>query len=302
MRLRGEGHGQVHLLGPRGVASCATSLRHFIHWRHPLVQVSEVVALEPAEIYADEHVAVVALWQPPLVGSLWMAPGWLQGPKDTITTTGKSSDNDSSSTEKDASTSSSSSSSEYSESETDSTSTSSSESDTEQQAASNHAQKAATFDGLDTLFMQPGGLDRAQILSQLTITATPASKTEGTRSKKVGGRSKRPLPPPQQQQPAVPVPLVPPPTAASSRHFVPYDQPGVSIAVERKVATMTHQGTSNSSKGFSSDHNVLLAYVCHIKANDQVLLITRLRHAGDVAQLQRHPAMALLQSSTGNTR
>ena len=40
----------------------------------------------------------------------------------------------------------------------------------------------------------------------------------------------------------------------------------------------------------------VLAFVCHLRASDQLLLLTNLHSKGAVAQLQRHPALALLQS------
>ncbi|EFN56466.1 hypothetical protein CHLNCDRAFT_145133 [Chlorella variabilis] len=46
----------------------------------------------------------------------------------------------------------------------------------------------------------------------------------------------------------------------------------------------------------ADDVAVVLAFVCHLRASDQLLLLTNLHSKGAVAQLQRHPALALLQS------
>ncbi|GAB4817494.1 hypothetical protein N2152v2_004540 [Parachlorella kessleri] len=80
MRLRNEGHGQVQVLGPPGTQTMVTSLRHFIHWKHPAVLVSDLSEWETPVCYEDEHIAVAALWKPPLVPELWHAPGWLMEP------------------------------------------------------------------------------------------------------------------------------------------------------------------------------------------------------------------------------
>lgn len=83
MRLRGEGHGAVELFGPPGTFTFAASLRHFVHWKHPTVLVSECSGSEVGSgVYDDEHISVVPLhrsqcqhggkgpaaWKPPL----WM--------------------------------------------------------------------------------------------------------------------------------------------------------------------------------------------------------------------------------------
>jgi len=41
MRLRGEGHGSFELFGPLGAIPFVSSLRHFVHWKHPAVLVTE---------------------------------------------------------------------------------------------------------------------------------------------------------------------------------------------------------------------------------------------------------------------
>ncbi|EFN56467.1 expressed protein [Chlorella variabilis] len=46
MRLRGEGHGQLHVVGPTGTRAAVCSLHHFIHWRHPAVLVEEMAPWE----------------------------------------------------------------------------------------------------------------------------------------------------------------------------------------------------------------------------------------------------------------
>lgn len=51
MRLRGEGHGQLRVLGPRGTAASVTSLQHFIHWQTPRVLLSELVQWDSPVVY-----------------------------------------------------------------------------------------------------------------------------------------------------------------------------------------------------------------------------------------------------------
>ncbi|PRW45195.1 zinc phosphodiesterase ELAC 2-like isoform X2 [Chlorella sorokiniana] len=78
MRLRGEGHSQLHVVGPPGTQAAVCSLRHFIHWRHPAVVLEEASHWEAPLLYQDDRIAVAALWKPPLVAGMWPAPGWLQ--------------------------------------------------------------------------------------------------------------------------------------------------------------------------------------------------------------------------------
>lgn len=68
MRLRADGHGEVRVVGPRGVAALAGALRHLVAWRHPTVFVDEVV--EGGGAYADDRVDVVAVG----AGGGWAAP------------------------------------------------------------------------------------------------------------------------------------------------------------------------------------------------------------------------------------
>lgn len=66
MRLRGEGHGHFELIGPLGTLTFASSLRHFVHWRHPAVLTTEVEPNNVAgrynqDLYTDEHVLVAPI-------------------------------------------------------------------------------------------------------------------------------------------------------------------------------------------------------------------------------------------------
>ena len=45
MRLRGEGHEQLHVVAPPGAGTLLHSLRHFVQWRHPRVLVTETAAV-----------------------------------------------------------------------------------------------------------------------------------------------------------------------------------------------------------------------------------------------------------------
>ena len=109
MRLRGEGHGQVELLGPAGTLPYVSSLRHFVHWKHPAVLVTEVqknpqqqqqqkdkVAPPPLkkqkavddeeesqDEYSDEHLSVKCIWveessstTADTLNSQWKQPEW----------------------------------------------------------------------------------------------------------------------------------------------------------------------------------------------------------------------------------
>lgn len=66
MRLRGEGHGAVEVLGPRGVRDFVISLRHFVHWKYPAVMVSEFGYYSRVqcrkELYEDEFLTVLGVW------------------------------------------------------------------------------------------------------------------------------------------------------------------------------------------------------------------------------------------------
>lgn len=75
MRLRGEGHGCIELMGPPGTFQFLTSLQHFIHWRHPAVLLTEINSHEnyTMPLYSDEYMDVSPLW--PGGG----CPEWLSG-------------------------------------------------------------------------------------------------------------------------------------------------------------------------------------------------------------------------------
>lgn len=94
MRLRGEGHGQLELFGPLGTLPFVSSLRHFVHWRHPAVMVSQMqppvtsqptkeqqrnIESESEEIYSDDHITVMPLWDGRInTTRAWKVPTWLE--------------------------------------------------------------------------------------------------------------------------------------------------------------------------------------------------------------------------------
>ena len=103
MRLRGEGHGQLEIFGPSGTLPFVASLRHFVHWRHPAISVTEMEAPPAAashedsnqsqeesqfvELYSDEHIAIIPLWSS-FIGSDdgsrdWKLPIWLRNVKES---------------------------------------------------------------------------------------------------------------------------------------------------------------------------------------------------------------------------
>ena len=51
LRLRQDGHGQLAVFGPTGVAAHARALRHLIRWRHPALRVCGVEPLDPPVVY-----------------------------------------------------------------------------------------------------------------------------------------------------------------------------------------------------------------------------------------------------------
>lgn len=51
MRLRQDGHEQLHVVGPCGVAAVVEAARHFVSWLHPRVVVRECTRCDPAVVY-----------------------------------------------------------------------------------------------------------------------------------------------------------------------------------------------------------------------------------------------------------
>ncbi len=51
MRLRQDGHGSLHVVGPRGVAAVLEAAHHFVSWLHPKVVVRECTRWDPAVVY-----------------------------------------------------------------------------------------------------------------------------------------------------------------------------------------------------------------------------------------------------------
>jgi hypothetical protein len=65
MRLRGEGHGYIELMGPGGTFQFVTSLQHFVHWRNPAVLMTEIARRHThcnLPVYSDESVTASAIW------------------------------------------------------------------------------------------------------------------------------------------------------------------------------------------------------------------------------------------------
>jgi hypothetical protein len=62
MRLRSDGHGELRVVGPPGVAAVAGGLRHLVSWRHPTVFVDEAEAEGEAAVYEDDLVEVRGAW------------------------------------------------------------------------------------------------------------------------------------------------------------------------------------------------------------------------------------------------
>ncbi|KAL0053601.1 hypothetical protein WJX82_008144 [Trebouxia sp. C0006] len=77
MRLCQDGHKELQVHGPIGLAANLHGLRHFVRWKHPRVFASEHSQWEPPQVYEDGHVHVAALQQG---GLAWPCPAWLRPP------------------------------------------------------------------------------------------------------------------------------------------------------------------------------------------------------------------------------
>lgn len=119
MRLRGEGHGSLEIFGPPKTFQYVSSLRHFVHWRHPAVFVTDIDTTslftsptraacrdtsqdETANTYQDEHIIVSPVIVNSAagrddnavgggtynVGSEWSMPSWLKELLQPSRTTG----------------------------------------------------------------------------------------------------------------------------------------------------------------------------------------------------------------------
>eukprot|EP01018_Ginkgo_biloba_P007858 Gb_33261 [translate_table: standard] len=58
LRLAGDGHGQLQLVGPDYTSAFLHSLRHIIYWRHPKVFVCDCKPSRPLPVFDDDFVTV----------------------------------------------------------------------------------------------------------------------------------------------------------------------------------------------------------------------------------------------------
>lgn len=62
MRLRADGHAELRVVGPAGVAAGVGALRQLLSWRHPTLFVDELNENDGGPAYSDDLVDVVAVW------------------------------------------------------------------------------------------------------------------------------------------------------------------------------------------------------------------------------------------------
>ena len=301
MRLRGEGHGQVEVMGPPGTIPFVSSLKNFVHWKHPAVLVSEIREQQQDECcYSDEHVEVYPLWNSSKSGIVdWKLPEWLQTMKDELvsnTTTNEekkkkkknenestSNDNTSSGTSTDDSSTDDSSSSNNSSSSSDdddknsecSTSSSSSSDDDKKGMKSSFAAKK--YDELDTIFStgNTAAASRGQALGLLRPSS--AISHPSSIAALVGGGG-----------------------GGDAEHQFQYrEEHGrmyKSCPTTQGISLFTReqQKSSNYDQSSSSSSSVLFGFLIFVKASQQVLLVVSCQGKKQCDQLEKHPAVCAL--------
>ncbi|KAH9320506.1 hypothetical protein KI387_015145 [Taxus chinensis] len=58
LRLAGDGHGQVQLIGPDCTSAYLHALRHVIYWRHPKVFICDCQPFRPSPVFDDDFVTI----------------------------------------------------------------------------------------------------------------------------------------------------------------------------------------------------------------------------------------------------
>ncbi len=289
MRLRGEGHGQVEVLGPPGTLPFVSSLRHFVHWRHPAVLVAEIAplgatmasnrgqkaggsgAMSVPEVYADEHVAAVALWTGGGGAGLpaeWLAHGQPAGQETSPSSSEEESgpDTSSSSTNSDDSTSSSSGS--------DDSSSESSSSDSDSPPP--QARDESMFAALDEAFAATNGARaRAQALGLLGRQPAAPAAAPGAALAAVlaqvasaGDAETR---------------------TVLGRVYRKCDAHGVSVFARER------QGEARAAAAPPRSPPRLLGYALLIRASQQVLVVSNCYNQGELEELEAHPALQALR-------
>ncbi|KAG7670989.1 hypothetical protein Ndes2526A_g01222 [Nannochloris sp. 'desiccata'] len=330
MRLRGEGHGQVEILGPSGTRLFVASLRHFVHWKHPAVLVSEVDNLlqqqrqrrqeekarqtregkeedEEDDEFNDEHLAVKFIWADSgFVDSSkisWKPPDWLfesgddRSPSNSTSTSSStsSSDSDSSTTSSDGS-----SASDDGQSDSSDNSSSSSGDDEEEEeeektepAANDTENSGSMFASLDAAFVKGGGVAgssrlRNQALGLLKSSPKASQKlTAGkAKAKDKGGGGGRLL--------SV--------LAALEKTAVPSDPNTRQVGRDRVYTRCEADGISlfvrqnRSGRKETAVSSSLLAFLCLLKASNQVLLVINCRNEEQIRHIHTHPAVRAMTS------
>ncbi len=257
MRMRGEGHGRLRLLGPAGTLATAAALRHFVRWRHPALLVTEVLPGEAGECYADEHLQVAALWADDAPGA-WAPPTWLAVAEVAAA----------------ASTSSSGESSGESSDESDDSSSSSSGSSSSSSGEDDAGAAPPAYAALDSALAAPGPGARLAALRELGAAAAAPSRLP-------------PAPPP-----ATPAPEL---WDVDGRPFQAAERAeGVSLFVERKLHEDSAQLARRCA---AAAPRAVLAWLCRCRATGQLLVVSAARGAAAAAALAAHPAAALLRAA-----
>jgi ribonuclease Z len=313
MRLRGQGHGQVEILGPSGTLPFVGSLRHFVHWKHPAVLVSEVENLLPQQRqeqvrstredddinkedeYNDEHLNIKFIWVDSDLNysskSSWKTPDWLYESGDDASPHNSSS-----------STSSTSESSQSASSDDDNSRSSSSEEEEEQEGEEKTAPAVfdtndsnSMFTSLDAAFVKvasggAGSRLRTQALGLLKSSSKASQKPVAGKAKNKGGggdgggggRLLSVLAALQETA----VPSDPNTRHVGNRVYTRCDADGISL-----FARENRSGTKDAALSSS-----LVAFLCLLKASNQVMLIINCRNEDQIRHIQTHPALRAMTS------
>lgn len=320
MRLRGEGHGQVEILGPSGTLPFVASLRHFVHWKHPAVLVSEVENLsqqqwqgreedvppirqnDKEDEYNDEHLAVKFIWADSGLNYSskvsWKPPDWLIE-SGGVPSPGNSNSSSSSTSSSDSneSTSSSDSCSTSEDDQSDSTTNSTSSDDEGEEekttpAPNDTKNSDSMFASLDAAFIKgndgiAGSRLRTQALGLLKSSSTASKKPVAGKAKGSGngGGGNRLLSVLAALEETA-VPSDPNSRELNGRVYTRCDAHGISL-----FARENRLGRENAALSSS-----LVAFLCLLKASNQVMLIVNCTNEEQIRYIHAHPALLAMNS------
>eukprot|EP00887_Chlorella_sp_A99_P007427 scaffold2.g7427.t1 len=248
MRLRGEGHGRLHVVGPPGTQAALTSLRHFICWWHPALLLCEISEWEQTAAYERRRDC----------------------------------------------------------------------------GRRQQQQQSGAFAQLDALLAARGrgaGDSRELVFEQLrvaAVTAAAAASGSTPQPQQVDRQQQRQQqlarrgPPPKRRRTvsaaaAAPPPLLPPAPAAPApardelyevggRLFRPLPLPGISAYAQHKLSQHKLPSSAGDQAGGGGQQREALGFLCHLKASDQLLLVTHLPSMAAAAALAQHPALPALRA------